>query len=186
MKDTLLNTPETPDTTPKNNVLVIASHPHPERSIINKALQQMVQDMAGVTYRNLEDLYGVDTTQIDVDTERSTYDGIDTVVFMYPLHWFNLTPMLKAYFNEVWFPWAPQALKGVTMFEVVTAGAPEVSFSREGGIGLTIDEVLYPMKAAANHAGLKYLPPLAFFQVAEGKLETYQKQLEAKFRAVLK
>jgi glutathione-regulated potassium-efflux system ancillary protein KefF len=164
----------------QSKTLVIASHPYPERSVINKALQQTVKNMDGIIYRNLETLYGNDITAIDVAAERKAYEEVDRVVYMYPIHWFNLTPMLKAYFNEVWFQWAPQALKGKEMLVVVTAGADEQAYSHEGKIGLTIEEVLAPMKACANYVGMTYLKPLAFLGVTgadENKIRTYQKQL---------
>lgn len=169
----------------KPKTLVIASHPYPERSVINKALQQSVQKMDGVVYRNLETLYGNDITAIDVEAERKAYEGVDTVIYMYPIHWFNLTPMLKAYFNEVWFQWAPQALKGKKMLVVVTAGAGEKNYSHEANIGLTIEEILAPMKACANYVGMTYLKPLAFLGVTgadENKIRTYQKQFAERLK----
>ena len=169
----------------KASTLVIASHPYPERSVIKKALQQTVANMDGVIYRNLETLYGNDISAINVEAERKAYEGVDRVVYMYPIHWFNLTPMLKAYFNEVWFQWAPQALKGKKMLVVVTAGAGENAYSHKGNIGLTIGEVLAPMKASANYVGMTYLEPLTFLGVTgadESKIRSYQNQLTERLK----
>ncbi|AZA56949.1 NAD(P)H-dependent oxidoreductase [Chryseobacterium shandongense] len=66
------------------------------------------------------------------------------------------------------------------MLVVVIAGAGEKNYSQEGNIGLTIEEILAPMKACANYAGMTYLKPLAFSGVTgadENKIRTYQKQL---------
>ena len=160
--------------------LVIASHPYPERSVVNKALQQTVANMEGIIYRNLETLYGNDISAINVEAERKAYEGVDRVVYMYPIHWFNLTPMLKAYFNEVWFQWAPNALKGKKMLVVVTAGAGDSAYSHKGKIGLTIGEVLAPMKACANYVGMTFLEHLTFLGVTgadESIIRSYQNQL---------
>lgn len=165
----------------QSKTLVIASHPYPEKSVVNKALQETVQDMDGIIYRNLETLYSNDITKIDVEAERKAYEGVDRVVYMYPIHWFNLTPMLKAYFNEVWFQWAPEALKEKKMLVVVTAGADKDAYSHEGKIGLTIEEILAPMKACANYTGMTYLEPLTFLGVSnadESKIRDYQEQLK--------
>lgn len=70
----------------KATTLVIASHPYPERSVVNKALQQTVANMEGVIYRNLETLYGNDIRAINVEAERKPYEGVDRVVYMYPIH----------------------------------------------------------------------------------------------------
>jgi glutathione-regulated potassium-efflux system ancillary protein KefF len=110
---------------------------------------------------------------------------MDRVVFMFPFHWFNLTPLLKAYMNEVWTQWAPQALKGKKMLVVTTVGADASIYTHEGRIGLTIEEVLAPMKASANYAGMTYLEPLAFLGVAkadEKMIRTYQLRLAERLR----
>jgi glutathione-regulated potassium-efflux system ancillary protein KefF len=62
-------------------------------------LQQTAEGTADVTVRNLEALYGNDLSAIDVAAEQRAHDGVDRVVYMFPVHWFNLTPMLKAYLN---------------------------------------------------------------------------------------
>lgn len=162
--------------------LVIASHPYPEKSVANKALQQAIQTLDGVIYRNLETLYGNDISAIDVPAERKAYDQVDRVVFIYPIHWFNLTPMLKAYLNEVWFEWGPTALEGKEMLVVVTAGAGKESYSRQGKYGLTIEDILAPMKASAIHVGMSYSEPIAFLGtmtegIDENKIRLYQQQL---------
>jgi len=165
--------------------MIIASHPYPERSVVNKALWHTVENTEGLIFRNLESLYGDNIRGIDVEAERQIYERMDRVVFMFPIHWFNLTPMLKAYFNEVWTQWAPQALKGKEMLVVTTAGANEKAYAHDGRIGLTIDEVLAPMKASANYAGMTYLAPLAFLGVSETDekiIRTYQDQLNKRLR----
>lgn len=163
-----------------SKILVIASHPFPEKSVINKALQESVQSMDNVIYRNLESLYGNDITAIDIEAERKAYEGVDKVVYMFPIHWFNLTPMLKAYFNSVWYQWAPKILQGKKMLVVITAGATEKDYSHDGKIGVTVDEMLSPMKACANYVGMSYLKPQAFLGVSkatESDIKNYQKQL---------
>jgi glutathione-regulated potassium-efflux system ancillary protein KefF len=103
--------------------------------------------------------------------EQAAYHGVDRVVFIYPTHWFNLTPMLKGYLNEVWqYGWAfgagGDALKGKDLMVVTSAGASPFTYSREGLIQSSMDEVLSPMKASALYVGMNWLPPLAFYEVA--------------------
>lgn len=148
--------------------LVIVSHPYPEQSVAIKALQQVAENTADVTVRNLETLYGDDASRIDVAAEQQAHEAADRIVYLYPTHWFNLTPMLKAYLNLVWaYGWAfgseGTALKDKEMQVVTTAGASEFTYSHEGLIRSTMDEVLSPMKASALYVGMRYNPPLAFF-----------------------
>jgi glutathione-regulated potassium-efflux system ancillary protein KefF len=169
----------------KAATLVIASHPYPDRSIVNKALWSTVQSVPGVVFRRLEALYGDNTRGIDVETEKKFCEGMDRVVFMFPLHWFNLTPMLKAYMNEIWTQWAPHALKGKKLMVVTTVGADASAYTHKGRIGLTIQEVLAPMRACANYAGMTYMEPLAFLGVSgvdEQAIRSYQAQLAQRLR----
>ncbi len=82
--------------------LVIVSHPYPERSVMTKGMQQAAESVEGVTVRNLETIYGFDTRAIDAQKERELTKQHDRIVFMFPTHWFNITPMMKAYMNDVW------------------------------------------------------------------------------------
>ncbi len=148
--------------------LVIVSHPGFEQSTVIRALQQVAQQFPGAAVRHLEALYGNDPDRIDVAEEQKAHEGVDRVVYLFPIHWFNITPMLKSYLNRVWtYGWAfgPQgnALRGKAMQVVVSAGASEHTYSHQGLIQSTMDEVLTPMKASALYVGMHYLPPLAFF-----------------------
>lgn len=165
--------------------LAIVSHPYAARSRVIKALQQTAESCADVTVRNLESLYGDDMASIDVAAEQAACEGMDRIVFIYPTHWFNLTPMLKAYLNAVWaYGWAfgpgDDAFKGKEMLVVTSAGASEFTYSHAGLLQSTMNEVLTPMKASALYVGMRYLPPLAFYEVAgDGRdnLAKFQQQL---------
>lgn len=171
--------------------LVIASHPYPNNSIAVKALQSAVSTLPNVIVRNLESLYGQDISRINVAEEQAAYEGVDRVVFMFPIHWFNLTSMLKAYLNEVWTQgWAfgkgGEALKGKQMKLVVTAGASEHTYSQTGLIQSTMDQVLTPFKASALFVGMQYETPLAFYDamgVSDESLRQFQEQLQATLSA---
>jgi len=147
--------------------LVIVSHPYPEQSKVIMALQKIAENTADVRVRNLESLYRSDLNAFDVAAEQKAHEGVDRVVYLFPIHWFNLTPMLKAYLNTVWsYGWAfgpdGSALKGKQMQVVVSAGASAQTYSAEGLVQSTIGEVLTPMKASALYVGMTYQPPLAF------------------------
>ena len=148
--------------------LVVVSHPYPDQSNAIKALQQLAENTPDVTVRNLESLYGNRQDAFDVAAEQKAVDAADRIVFLFPIHWFNLTPMLKAYLNAVWsYGWAfgpgGTALQDKEMLVVVTAGASEHTYSAGGMIRSSMDEVLTPMKASAYYVGMKYASPLAFY-----------------------
>lgn len=161
--------------------LVIVSHPYPEQSNSVKALQRIAEDTPNVVVRNLESLYGNNLDGFDVTVEQKAHEQADRIVYLFPIHWFNLTPMLKAYLNKVWaYGWAfgpgGQALKNKEMLVVVTAGASQHTYSAEGLIHSSMDEVLTPMKASAYYVGMKYAAPLAFYDAMGASRETLAAQ----------
>ena len=156
--------------------LVIVSHPYLNNSTSIKALQNTCVTISDVTVRNLESIYGNNIDKIDAGIEQAACAEVERIVFMFPVHWFNLTPMLKAYLNEVWtYGWAfgPEgtALKGKEMLVVTTAGATSNMYSENGLIQSTIQEVLTPMKACALYVGMTYTAPLYFFEAMGASVE---------------
>lgn len=157
--------------------LVIVSHPYPERSVMIKGLQQAAESVDGVTVRNLETLYGFDMRKINGDEERRITRQNDRIVFIFPTHWFNITPMMKAYMNDTWGSVGPDLWKGKEMLIVTTAAGDDSTYGKNGRIGTELADVFTPMKASALHAGMTWLPPLVFQGVRTSQLPEYQRQL---------
>lgn len=162
--------------------LVIVSHPYPERSILTKGLQEAAESLEGVTVRNLETLYGFDTGNINGETERQIMREHTRIVFIFPTHWFNITPMMKAWLNETWGSVGPGLWQGKEMMVVSTAAGGASTYGPDGRIGVTLADVFLPMKASALHAGMTWLPPLVFEGVSSGQLPEYQRQLIERFK----
>lgn len=157
--------------------LVIVSHPYPEQSVMIKGLQSAAESVEGVTVRNLETIYGFDTRKINGEEERRITQEHQRIVFMFPTHWFNITPMMKAYLNDTWGSVGPGLWQGKEMLIVTTAAGGDSTYGKSGRIGMNLADVFAPMKASALHAGMTYLPPLAFQSVTRSKLPDYQQQL---------
>jgi glutathione-regulated potassium-efflux system ancillary protein KefF len=157
--------------------LLIASHPYPERSVMNRGLQQAAESVDGVTVRNLETIYGFDTRAINGASERAITRQHDRIVFLFPTHWFNITPMMKSYLNEVWGSVGPGLWQGKEMLVVTTAGGGASTYGQSGRIGIDLADVFTPMKASALHCGMTYLSPLAFQAVSASELPQYRQRL---------
>lgn len=164
---------------PKTDIktLVIVSHPYPERSVMTKGMQQAAESVQGVTVRNLETIYGYDTRAIDAQLEKALTRQHDRIVFMFPTHWFNITPMMKAYMNDVWGSVGPGLWQGKEMLLVTTAAGGNTTYGENGRIGVALEDVFTPMKASALHAGMTFLTPLAFQSVSRSKLPEYKSKL---------
>ena len=157
--------------------LVIVSHPYPERSVMTLGMQQAAEQVAGATVRNLETLYGFDTRNIDADREYQLMQQHDRVVFVFPTHWFNIPPMMKAWLNDVWGSVGPGLWAGKEMLLVTTASGGSSTYGPSGRVGVRLKDVFLPMQASAAHAGMEYLEPLAFEGFSRSRLAEYQQQL---------
>ncbi|MFY1905345.1 NAD(P)H-dependent oxidoreductase [Achromobacter xylosoxidans] len=164
--------------------LILASHPYPDRSVVNKALWDVAEKAQGAYFRNLDSVYGDNLRGFDRAAERRLYQQMERLVLIFPIHWFNLTPMLKAYMNEVWGSGAPPELRGKELFVVTTTAGGEDAYSPKGRLGFTIEEVLTPLRASANYTGMKFGKPLCFFAASgdAGSLRRYQEALAARLR----
>lgn len=165
--------------------LIIASHPYPDRSVVNRALWEAAQAAEDTMFKNLESLYGDNLHGFDRAAERRIYREMERLVLIFPIQWFNLTPMLKAYLNEIWGGGAPPELRGKELLVVTTAGAGANDYRREGSLGFTIEEVLTSFHACANYTGMIYSEPLAFLGVLGAGADTlrgYQERLAARLR----
>lgn len=163
--------------------VILASHPYPDRSVVNKALWQVAQNAGDTSFRNLETVYGDNMRGFDLAAERQLYAKMERLVLVFPTHWFNLTPMLKAYLNEIWGAGAPSELRGKELLVVTTTGGDERAYSRDGRLGFTIEEVLTPLRASARYAGMTFSKPLVFFGVlgaGSDALRGYQNALAAR------
>lgn len=128
---------------------------------MTRGMQQAAESVEGVTVRNLETIYGFDTRAIDAQKERELTKQHDRIVFIFPTHWFNITPMMKAYMNDVWGSVGPGLWQGKEMLLVTTAAGGASTYGESGRIGVKLEDVFLPMKASALHAGMTYLTPLA-------------------------
>jgi len=164
--------------------LIVASHPYPERSVVNKALWEVAQKAEGAYFRNLETVYGDNLRGFDRAAERGLYERMERLVLMFPTHWFNLTPMLKAYMNDIWGAGPPPELRGKELLVVTTTGGEASAYTREGRLGFTIDEVLTPLRASARYTGMTFSEPLAFLGASgsASALRGYQDALAARLR----
>ncbi len=164
--------------------LIIASHPYPDRSVVNKALWEVARKAEGSEFKNLETIYGDNLRGFDRDAERRRYAEMDRLVLMFPIHWFNLTPMLKAYLNDIWGAGPPAELRGKEMLVVVTAGGGANDYTREGRLGFTIQEVLTPLRASAKYTDMTFPEPLAFLGASgsTAAFRGYQDALAARLR----
>ena len=153
--------------------LIVFSHTNYAQSKVNKALIEAAGTVANVTIRNLEELYGHNAENIDVETEQKFITECDRIVFQCPVFWFSTPPMLKAYIDRVFtHGWAygtgGNALKGKVLQLMLSTGAPQDDYKVT-----TIGEFFLPLTAVGTYTGMEVAP----IRVAYGCLNIKDEEL---------
>jgi glutathione-regulated potassium-efflux system ancillary protein KefF len=150
------------------DILVIASHPHLEHSHVNRALLDAAGTLAAADGQRyaVRDLYRLYPDYlIDVAAEQAVLAQARLVVWLHPVHWYSMPPLMKLWLDEVFgFGWAygpgGHALQGKDLWLVVSTGGPEESYRPGGHNRYAFDAFLPPYEQTAALAGMRWLPPL--------------------------
>ena len=146
-------------------VLVIAAHPQLEHSRATRSLMDAARrlDPARVQVRDLYAIYP--DYCIDVAAEQALLVEEQLVVWLHPVHWYAMPPMLKLWLDEVFaFGWAygpgGRALAGKDLWLAASTGGPQESYRPDGYNRYFFDAFLHPCEQTAALCGMRWLPPL--------------------------
>jgi glutathione-regulated potassium-efflux system ancillary protein KefF len=146
-----------------SDVLVISAHPQLEISRVNRALQRAARGVARVEVRDLYALYP--DYLIDIAIEQAALARAQLVVWLHPIHWYHMPPLMKLWMDEVLaFGWAygPQgnALRGKDLWLVASTGGPEDSYQPTSYNRYHFDAFVPPYEQSATLCGMRFLPPM--------------------------
>jgi glutathione-regulated potassium-efflux system ancillary protein KefF len=146
-------------------ILVIAAHPQLEHSRVTRALLGAVAQAAStrVAVRPLYALYP--DYFIDVAAEQAALRAARLVVWLHPVHWYSMPPLMKLWQDETLaFGWAygpgGDALRGKDLWLAASTGGPESSYRPDGYNRYFFDAFLLPYEQTAALVGMRWLPPL--------------------------
>jgi glutathione-regulated potassium-efflux system ancillary protein KefG len=143
-------------------ILVLFAHPAFQRSRVNRVLVEVARRVAGVTFHDLYEAYP--DFHIDTANEQELLLTHDMVVFHHPFLWYSTPAILKEWQDLVLeHGWAygsqGTALRGKTLFSVITTGGREEAYRHEGHNRFTMRELLAPIEQTARLCGMEFLPP---------------------------
>ena len=130
----------------------------------------------------LRDLYALYPDYvIDVPAEQALLQQAELVVWLHPVHWYSMTPLMKLWLDEVLaFGWAygpgGQALRGKDLWLAASTGGTEDAYRPDGHNRFFFDAFLHPYEQTAALCGMRWLPPLVLHgahRVAPGALEKH-------------
>jgi len=146
-------------------VIVIVAHPRMQHSRVSRTLMRAAATASGerIDVRDLYALYP--DFLIDVAAEQRVLANARLVVWLHPLHWYGMTPLLKLWVDEVLsFGWAygpgGVALTGKDLWLVTSTGGPEASYAPSGANRQFIDAFWPPYEQTAALCGMRFLPPM--------------------------
>jgi glutathione-regulated potassium-efflux system ancillary protein KefF len=150
-------------------ILVLVAHPDLERSHVNRALLDAARAAAEDGAVEVVDLYAhYPDYLIDLGVERARLREVRLLVWVHPIHWYGMPPLLKLWIDEVFaFGWAygpgGDALRGRDLWLVTSTGGPEESYRRGGYNRYPFDAFLPPFEQTAALVGMRFLPPLVLY-----------------------
>jgi glutathione-regulated potassium-efflux system ancillary protein KefF len=161
-------------------ILVIAAHPQLDHSRATRTLMEAAArlDPARVAVRDLYALYP--DYFIDVAAEQALLAQARLLVWLHPVHWYSMPPLLKLWLDEVFaFGWAygpgGRALVGKQLWLAASTGGPQASYQPDGYNRYFFDAFMHPNEQTAALCGMRWLPPL----VLHGAHRADQAELDA-------
>ncbi|MEU3501114.1 NAD(P)H-dependent oxidoreductase [Streptomyces hundungensis] len=144
-----------------NRTLVIVAHPNLTESRANANRLAEIKDLDNVTVHDLYATYP--DGKIDVEREHQLLREHDTIVLQFPVYWYNVTSMLKTWFDAVLihgfaftFDGSPSALSGKKAWLAVTVGSTLETYATDGAARRPLDEYLAPVTQTLAFCQLDY------------------------------
>lgn len=158
-------------------ILVLLAHPQLEHSRVNQALAAAARGLGGATHGVAEQAAGGAQVEvrdlyarypdylIDVAAEQAALAGVQLLVWLHPVHWYGMPPLMKLWLDEVLgFGWAygpgGHALADKHLWLVATTGSPEEAYRPTGHNRYVFDAFLPPYEQTATLCGMRFLEPL--------------------------
>jgi glutathione-regulated potassium-efflux system ancillary protein KefF len=144
-------------------ILLIYAHPHPGRSIANRALLDAVRDLPGVVLHSLYDRYP--DFSIDVAAEQVLVADSGVIVWQHPTYWYSVPALLKLWIDKVLARgWAygegGTVLHGKSLLWVTTTGSEESQYAVGQRHGRPFGELSSHIEQTARFCGMNWLEPM--------------------------
>lgn len=147
---------------PQNKILILFAHPLFEKSFVNQELVRHIPISNHITFHDLYEEYP--EFDINVKHEQSLLEKHDIIIWHHPMYWYSCPPLLKQWIDMVLeYGWAygknGNALKGKSIFQVITTGGAKENYCATGRDRFSIPELLEPFNQTAKVCKMNYLPP---------------------------
>lgn len=150
--------------------LIIVIHPEIEDSILNKKWIESVKSKPEKYFvHNLHEQYKAGI--IDVKAEQEKLELYDTIIFQFPIYWFNCPPLFKKWLDEVLVErWAfgsenNYKLENKKISMALTLGGDLEDYRSEGKFKYSLEELTRPFELTFEYVKADYQPFFAQYGV---------------------
>lgn len=156
----------------QSTTLVILAHPNMEKSIANKYISQLLEK-ENMVIRDLNQLYP--DYKIDVKTEQEFLLNADTIIFQYPLFWYNVPSILKEWMDSVFtygfaFGKGNYQLEGKKIVVSFTTGSSSKDYPED-----VVEKIVFPFKGLAEYCKMKFVSAVYSHEMANYSDEAKEK-----------
>jgi glutathione-regulated potassium-efflux system ancillary protein KefF len=146
-----------------SDILVLAAHPQLEHSRVSRTFLEAAAGVARVTVHDLYAMYP--DYVIDARHEQAALQRAGLLVWLHPIHWYGMTPLMKLWLDEVLaFGWAygpgGTALHGKDVWLVASTGGSQDAYRTDGHNRYFFDAFLPPYDQTAALCGMRFIPPM--------------------------
>lgn len=140
--------------------LIICGHPDYKESVANRAILEEVKKLfPGAEIVILSELYP--DFKIDVELEQKRLADVETLVFEYPIQWFDAPSLMHRYVEQVFthgfaYGRTGTALKGKKLILSFTVGGKKKVYDEGEHAGFTMNSFMSPMLATAPYVNMDY------------------------------
>lgn len=159
----------------QKKTVVIVDHPNYSQSYANRRfVEEMRKHSDEILIHNLQSCYP--TGNIDAYKERCLVDNNGTIVFQFPLYWFNCPPKTQEWFNKVltsdWAFKDGHHLEGKKIGIAITCGSEEAAYTSEGRHQRTVEDYLCNLLRAFEMCNAEYVGLFGLYGINDKELVT--------------
>jgi putative NADPH-quinone reductase len=144
--------------------LIILAHPNFTDSLANKTIIDELQNSdLKLEIRDISNLYP--DFKINIEAEQDALLRHQTIIFQYPIYWYNMPAILKQWFDLVFsyqFAYGSKGdkLKGKYFVPSFTVGAPQNEYTTLGNHHFRVYEFCKNLEQTAYYAQMHYVDPI--------------------------
>jgi len=149
-----------------SQVLVILAHPQLQRSRVNRAMFNAIQNLSGVAIHDIYEMYP--DYYIDLSHEKVAMTAAHTIILQHPFQWYSCPSLMKEWIDVVLqkgWAYGPNgtALQGKRLLNAISTGGSIEAYRPDGRNRFTMTELMKPYDQTAHHCGMSFMEPFVFY-----------------------